>query len=172
MIDLKSAILWPMRQISKHNQSLGSVTTRNLLMRRLIAYWDDLRFWRVHISFYAGRALALRTMTPSNRSIALLAICAGNSSVTDEFSAQRPVTRSFDVFFDLLLNKRMSKQWWGLWFETPSHPLWRHCNDVLSTFCGVHYFEADCYAQPIAVLYLWNFPLLAWPRVWEKLLPL
>ena len=36
---------------------------------------------------------------------ALLALCAGNSSVTGEFPAQRPVTRSFDVFFDLRLNK-------------------------------------------------------------------
>ena len=33
----------------------------------------------------------------------LLAICAGNSPVTGEFLAQRPVTRSFDVFFDLRL---------------------------------------------------------------------
>ena len=41
---------------------------------------------------------------------ALLAICAGNSPVPGEFPAQRPVTRSFDVFFDLRLNKRLSKQ--------------------------------------------------------------
>ena len=32
---------------------------------------------------------------------ALLAICAGNSPVPGEFPAQRPVTRSFDVLFDL-----------------------------------------------------------------------
>ena len=37
----------------------------------------------------------------------LLAICAGNSPVTGEFPAQRPVTQSFDVFFDLRLNKPM-----------------------------------------------------------------
>ena len=43
----------------------------------------------------------------------LLAICAGNSPVTGEFPAQRPVTRTFDVFFDLQLNKPLSKQWWG-----------------------------------------------------------
>ena len=61
---------------------------------------------------------------------ALLAICAGNSPVPGEFPAQRPVTRSFDVFFDLRLNKRLSKQSWGWWFETLSRPLWRHCNDV------------------------------------------
>ena len=41
---------------------------------------------------------------------ALLAICAGNSPVTGEFPTQRPVTRSFDVFFDLRLNKRLGKQ--------------------------------------------------------------
>ena len=40
---------------------------------------------------------------------ALLALCAGNSPVTGELPAQRPVTRSFDVFFDLCLNKRLSK---------------------------------------------------------------
>ena len=60
---------------------------------------------------------------------ALLAICAWNSPVTDEFPAQRPVTRSFDVFFDLRLYKRLSKQSWCWWFERPSRQLWRHCND-------------------------------------------
>ena len=39
----------------------------------------------------------------------MLAICAGNSPVTGEIPAQRPVMRSFDVFFDLRLNKRSSK---------------------------------------------------------------
>ena len=56
---------------------------------------------------------------------ALLALCAGNSPVTGEFHTQRPVTRRFD---DLCLNKRLSKQSWGWWFETPSRSLWRHCN--------------------------------------------
>ena len=60
--------------------------------------------------------------------LAWLAICAGNSPVPGEFPAQRPVTRSFDVFFDLHLNKPLSKQWRGWWFETLSCPLWRHCN--------------------------------------------
>ena len=60
---------------------------------------------------------------------ALLAISAGNSPVSGEFPTQRPVSRSFDVFFDPL-NKRLSKQWWGWWFETPSRLLWRHCNEV------------------------------------------
>ena len=41
---------------------------------------------------------------------ALLAICAGNSPVAGEFPAQRSDTRSFDIFFDVSLNKRLSKQ--------------------------------------------------------------
>ena len=57
---------------------------------------------------------------------ALLAICARNSPVPGEFPTQRPVTRSFDVFFDLRLNKRLSKQWWDWWFGMLSRPLWRH----------------------------------------------
>ena len=59
---------------------------------------------------------------------ALLAHCVGNSQVTGEFPSQRPVTRIFDGFFDLRLNKRMSKQSGGWWFETPSRSLWHHCN--------------------------------------------
>ena len=47
-----------------------------------------------------------------------------------EFPTQRPVTRSFDVFFDLRLNKRLSKQPWGWWFETLSWSLWRHCSEI------------------------------------------
>ena len=59
---------------------------------------------------------------------ALLALCAGNSPASGEFPAQKPVTRSFDVFLDLILNKRLRKQSWGWWYETLSRPLWRHRN--------------------------------------------
>ena len=58
---------------------------------------------------------------------ALLALCTGNSPVTGEFPAQRPVTWSFYVFFDLHLNKLLCKQSWGWWFERPSRPLRHHC---------------------------------------------
>ena len=62
---------------------------------------------------------------------ALLAICEGNSPVPGEFPAQRPVTRSLDVFMVLHPNKRLGKQWLGWWFETPSCPIGRHRNDSL-----------------------------------------
>ena len=43
---------------------------------------------------------------------------------------QKPVVRSFGVSFDLRLDKRLSKQSWGWWFETLSFSLWRHPNEV------------------------------------------
>ena len=75
---------------------------------------------------------------------ALLTICAGNSPASGEFPPQRPVTRSFDVFFDLCLNKRLRKLSWGWWFETLTRPLWRHRNDfwkresVIPVFINVY----------------------------------
>ena len=70
---------------------------------------------------------------------ALLAFC-GNSPVTDESPAQRPVTRSFCVFFDLRLNKRLSKQSRGWWFETPSCSLWCHRDERCLAISGHKYF--------------------------------
>ena len=58
----------------------------------------------------------------------LLALGMGNSAVTGEFLAQRPVTRNFNVFVDFHLNKRWSKHSSRRWFETSSRPLWRHYN--------------------------------------------
>ena len=56
---------------------------------------------------------------------------AGNSPVTGEFPSQRQVTRSFDVFFDLRLNKRLSRHLRCRCFETSWRSWWRHCNDHL-----------------------------------------
>ena len=62
-----------------------------------------------------------------------------------EVPAQRPVTRNFDVFDDLRLNKRLNKQSWGWWFETLSRPLWRHCNELFSDITD---FYRDCPPAP------------------------
>ena len=94
----------------------------------------------------------------------LLAICAGNSPVSGEFPAQRPVTRSFDVFFDLRLDGRLSKHSWGWWLETPSCPLWRRSNehmrvsyavslmisksDLNSVFIIAVLYPISCYVRP------------------------
>ena len=75
---------------------------------------------------------------------ALLTLCAGNSPVTGVLLSQRPVTRRFDVFFDLCLNKRLSKQWWCWWFETPACSLWRHCN--VYKYSQLNYWYDSCNA--------------------------
>ena len=45
-------------------------------------------------------------------------------------------------FFDLRLNKRLSKQSGGWWFETPSRPLWRHHNGIISTVYPMKYVKS------------------------------
>ena len=94
---------------------------------------------------------------------ALLATCAGNSPVTGEIPAQRSVMRSFDVFFDLHLNKLLSKQSQGWWFETQSCSLWRHGNAHAD--CSIVYKDI---AEGVP-LRLWgrNLPLqqLTWSGV-------
>ena len=71
--------------------------------------------------------------TSSNRSIfRVTGLLCGEFTGPGEFPTQRPVARSFDVFFDLRLNKRLSKQPWGWWCETPSRPLWRQCNELIN----------------------------------------
>ena len=64
-----------------------------------IHYEDTVSWWRHQMEAFS----------------ALLALCAGNSPITGEFPAQRSVMRSFDVFFDLRLNKRLNQQLWGWW---------------------------------------------------------
>ena len=77
------------------------------------------------------------TMASSNGDIFRVTgpLC-GEFTGPGEFPTQRPVTRSFDVFFDLRLNKLLNKQPWGWWFETPSSSLWRQCNENISQCTG------------------------------------
>ena len=124
---------------------------RSVAWEKLEQIWTCLQtsLWRYQIETFS----------------ALLAMCAGNSPVTGEFPTQRPVTRSFDVFFDLRLNERLSKQSRGRWLETPSRPLWRQSNSL--SFIGdmnfgslfiqnslkimrcvrCHHFSSQCFIQ-------------------------
>ena len=91
------------------------------------------QFWlRISKCFMLFTASALviilynAMMTSSNGNIfSVTGPLCGEFTGPGEFPTQRPVTRSFDVLFDLRLNKRLSKQPWGWWFETPSWSLWR-----------------------------------------------
>ena len=101
-------------------------------------WWQDrvvnymLMNWKRSMSLWGYLPGApLTMMTSSNGNIFRVTgpLC-GEFTGPGEFPTQRPVTRSFDVFFDLRLNKRLSKQPWGWWFETPSWSLWRQCNEL------------------------------------------
>ena len=93
----------------------------------------------IHMRAMSHRAPKLHDDVINGNISALLALwlCEGNSPVTGEFTPQRPVMRSFGVFFDLRLIKRLSKQSKRWWFETASRSLWRHCNENLC-----HAFES------------------------------
>ena len=93
---------------------------------------------------------------------ALLALCAGNSPVTGEFPSQRPVTGNFGIFFDLRLNKRLSKQSWGWWFETPCHPLWCHYNGNHSSAFSWYWGRADFVISRYLIHNLWVAFIYCW----------
>ena len=97
-----------------------------------LVYPCHLGFFNWHYCIYNNHTIAPVPATWWRHKMetfsALLALCAGNPPVTGEFPTQRPVTRSFGVFFDLRLNKRLSRQAWGWWFEMPLCSLWCHCN--------------------------------------------
>ena len=103
---------------------------------------------------------------------ALLALCAGNSPV--------PVNSPHKGQWcgDLCLNKRLSKQLWGWWFETPSWSLWRQCNEntitVVNTSMYIKsfkFFVIMCHwaffiAHTVAITSMWLLKISSlthWP---------
>ena len=80
---------------------------------------------------------------------ALLALLVGNSPVTDESPSQRPVTQTFGVFFDLLPNKRLSKQSWRWWFEMPLLLLYDVIVMQFSKLMSIQFHEVLMYVQHI-----------------------
>ena len=117
-------------------------------------------------------------MTSSNGNIFRVTgpLC-GEFTGPGDFPTQRPVTRSFDVFFDLRLNKRLSKQSWGWWFETPSWSLWRHGNvnficcvrSFWLTFSIIPYFALEVQTLLLNCCYLYLFfTYLIWIQAWSR----
>ena len=116
---------WNDNRIDKRIDHLLRISKVNKIPRGTITWSNDRLLWITGVnSLSSWWRHQMETFS------ALLALCAGNSPVTGEFPTQRPVTRSFDVSLICALNKRLSKHSRGWWFETPSHPLWRHCNGM------------------------------------------
>ena len=73
-----------------------------------------------------------------------MVLCERNPPVTGGFPSQRPVKRSLIIFFDVRLNKRLSKQPRRRWFEPPWRLLWHHCNGHSISHHGVRAMECLC----------------------------
>ena len=132
-------------------------------------------------------------MTSSNGNIfSVTGHLCGEFTGPGEFPAQRPVTWSFDVFFDLRPNKRLSKQWWSRWFETQSCPLWRHSNYIthsdITIMCMIlpwlygRYYKTDIRGAPsgklsgkrVAIkdtIYVAGVPMMNGSRLVEGFVP-
>ena len=104
-----------LNSITYVTRSKGSVTVQEL---------------RDHISSFSWLRHQMKTFS------ALLALCAGNSPVT-----QRPVTQAFDVFFDLRPNNRLNKQSWA--GDLRRHHAHYHCN--VKTSRAVVFFTCCVY---------------------------
>ena len=109
--------------------------TEPLIIEAVVFDWLVLKSWtysRHKASMLVESDCFLREptmMVPSNRNIFRV-----TGLLCGEFTGYRwiPHIKASDAelscFFYLRLNKRLSKQSWGWWSETPSRPLLRHCN--------------------------------------------
>ena len=118
---------------SRHQVLRGCLSWQNRLNYYLV-YFENILIWSSMVHIHTNGNITWWRNQIETFPV-LLALCEGNSPVTGEFPSQRPVVQSFDVFFDLRLNKELSKQSRQRWLENPSRPLWRHCNDTLSCMC-------------------------------------
>ena len=104
-------------------------------------------------------------MTSSNgKNFRVTGPLCGEFTGPGEFPTQRPVTRSVDVFFDLRLNKRLSKQPWVWWFETPSWSLWRQCNGLDFGNCLLIFLILASYS-PCETGQIGGFLAFSWKRI-------
>ena len=81
-----------------------------------------------HLSYMLSLVNIVMMMSSNGNVFHVTGHLCGEFTGPSEFSAQRSVMRSFGVFFYLCLNKQLSKQACGWWFETLSHPLLHQCN--------------------------------------------
>ena len=125
---------WNWRRISTSvfnmRQSKDPKHAHNHMMAFIVAFFNNT-------AAATDRKTTEHMMTPSNGNFFRV-----TGPLCGEFTGHRgPVTRSFVVFFDLHLNKQLSKQWWGWWSETHSRSLWRHCYWAFLTSNSSHWSQ-------------------------------
>ena len=126
--------------ISPECVSMGQTVNTNIFLSEGEMYPNVLTHWgRDKMDAISQTTFSMMTSSNGNIFRVTGPLC-GEFTGPGEFPTQRPVTRSFDVYFDLRLNKRLSKQPWGWWFETPSWSLWRQRNAIAFSWMKMHEF--------------------------------
>ena len=129
----------------------------------LLQYWT-LSVWHVWIPWRSNEIKGFDTQQHSSHAsfhddvtkwkhFIVIGHLWGNLLVTGRFPSHRPVMRNFYVFFDLQLNKRLSKQSRRRWIERPSPSLWRHCNGCCNDISRW---------KPLSLSYKRYFPQTYW----------
>ena len=106
--DRKDEVLIKIAEIIQINEIM-----RDMLKIRPQYYWQMNKL----------RTMVADVLAPSHDDVIVTGHLCGEFTGPRWIPTQRPVTRSFDVFFDLRLNKRLSKQSWSWWFETLYGPI-------------------------------------------------
>ena len=111
-----------------------------------VTFKDHIVVYTINHMFFEHAKCHTCMMTSSNGNIFRVTgpLC-GEFTGPGEFPTQRQVTRSFDVYFDLRLNKRLCKQSWDWWFETLFCPLWRHSNQFVRSLRPVWMMQSGRY---------------------------
>ena len=112
-LQTNSRVVDDLRRMTQCNDSEGSPTYGTFHFVLISFFFDTIK------GLSPRHAFCKDMMTSSNGSIFRVAgPLGGKFTVTGEFASQRPLTRSFDIFFDMRLNKRLSKPSWCWYFET------------------------------------------------------
>ena len=134
--------------------SIGSFKTYSSIITALICVRFDVVITDIITMITSSNGNIFRVTGP---------LCGGFTG-PGEFPAQGPVTRSFDVFFDLRRNKRLSKQPWGWWFKMPSWSLWRQCHEQkcspyldLQVFIYIYAYRSICFIYIYMHMYICYF---------------
>ena len=105
--------------------------------------------------WWCHSSLCMMTSSNGNNFRVTGPLC-GEFTGPGEFPTQRPVTRSFDVFFDLRLNKRLSKQPWGWWIA--SWWWWHRGHYDVNVMCLL-VITSNIINKAVWLTFSWAFPL-------------
>ena len=120
---------WPKMTAQLKIYGMHNFTNHVHIYRTLCTFIFYHTITHMHICIYITHIYVYMIYMISNGNIfRITGPSCGEFTGPGAFPAQRPVTRNFGVFFNLRMNKRLSKQPCDWWFETPSWSLWRQCN--------------------------------------------